>query len=413
MPKEQLIPHLFRSEFSKLVAVLCKTYGLSNIQLAEDFVSDTFLKASESWGLKGVPKNPTAWLYKVAKNKAKDYFKHQQVFTEKVKPTLSRSLENFDSIDFSEHNIKDSQLQMIFAICTPKISTESQICLALKILCGFGISEISDALLSNKQTINKRLLRAKEKIRKEEVKLEMPIGEELNNRIQSVLLVLYLLFNEGYYSNHSETKIKKELCIEAMRILLLLIQDKITNSPECNALMALFCFHSSRFDARTNETGDVLIYEDQDPEKWDYDLIEKGEQYLNQSAKGNCVSKYHLEAIIAFWHTQKSDKATKWENILQAYNKLLQIDYSPIAALNRTYALAKIKGNKIAITEALKIDLKENHLYHSLLAELYASIDVSKQKNHFQLAIKLCKNEQDKLFLEKKLSEIKKTASIN
>jgi RNA polymerase sigma-70 factor (ECF subfamily) len=403
-----LIPHLFRSEFSKIVSVLCKTFGLSNIQLAEDITSETFLKATETWGIKGIPDNPTAWLYKVAKNKAKDYFKREQVFVQKIIPELKhqkQSIAAFD-LDLSEHNIQDSQLQMLFTVCNPIISKEAQITFALRVLCGFGIEEISKALLSNKATINKRLHRIKETFRKNKVDLTFPSEDELMNRLNNVLSVLYLLFNEGYYSTTSEKTIKKELCIESMRLLYMLLNYEPSNQPHVNALMALFCFHSSRFEARMDQNGELILYDDQDKEKWNFELIEKGEFYIKRSSAGNEITKYYLEALIAFWHTRiDADIKEKWENILQLYNQLIQIEYSPVTALNRTYALAMTDGKEKAIKEALKINLSQNHLYHTLLAELYDGGNHKKQIEHLQLALKLADTENERKVILKKLNK--------
>ncbi len=405
MKDKELLPHLFRSEFSKIVSVLCKTFGLSNIELAEDMVSDTFLVATETWGLKGIPENPTAWLYTVAKNKARDTFRREKIFQEKIIPHLKRQHPFSETleIDLSENNIQDSQLQMLFAVCNPIISPEAQIALALRILCGFGIPEIAKAFLSNKETINKRLHRGKEKLRQHKIEMALPSNEEMENRLNNVLSTLYLLFNEGYYSSTSEKNIRKDLCIEAMRLTYLLINHKLTNQPKVNALMALFCFHSSRFDARTNTHGEQIVYAEQDRANWDYDLIEKGEQYLNLSGTGTAVTKYHLEAIIAYWHTQDIDSKEKWEGILQMYNQLLQIEYSPMAALNRTYALSKANSKEEALEEALKIELKNNHLYHLLLAELYDGIDIKKRTEHLKQALKLAHTENEKKTILKKI----------
>lgn len=405
MKEENLIPHLFRSEFSKIVAVICKTFGLSNIELAEDVVSETFLIATETWGLKGIPNQPTSWLYKVAKNKTKDYFKREKIFVEKIAPEFKKHAHNYElEINLSEKNILDSQLQMIFAICNSIISSEAQITLALRILCGFGINEISEAFLTNKETINKRLHRAKEKLRKNKIDLSFPHKHELENRLDNVLSVIYLLFNEGYYSITSEQTLKKELCIEAMRLTYILLENESTDLPQTNALMALLCFHSSRFEARTNSKGELILYADQDKENWNYELIEKGEYYLNKSAKGN-ATKYHLEAGISFWHTKDDKVQNKWENILQLYNQLLQIEYSPITALNRTYALSKANNKKEAISELLKIDLKTHHLYHSLLAELYRDLDNNNQIKHFKIALELAKTENEKRIIKHKLTK--------
>ncbi|MBL4668732.1 MAG: sigma-70 family RNA polymerase sigma factor, partial [Flavobacteriales bacterium] len=399
------IPHLFRSEFSKIVSVLCKTFGLSNIQLAEDIVSDTLLKATETWGLKGIPENPIAWLYKVAKNLTLDYFKREKISIEKITPEFKNQHSNITEfeIDLSENNIEDSQLQMLFAVCNPAISKEAQITFALRVLCGFGIKEISNALLTNKATINKRLQRTKEVFRANETYLHFPTEKELTLRLNNLLSILYLLFNEGYYSSSSERTIQKELCVEAMRLLYMLLNYKPTNQSKTNALMALFCFQASRFDARVDQKGASILYEKQDKNKWDFELIKKGEYYVNESANDE-VTKYHLEAFIAFWHTRTdANENEKWENILQFYNKLIQIEYSPITALNRTYALAKANGKKEALKEALKIDLKDNHFYHTLIAEFYIGVNRTKQIEHLQLALKLADTGNDKQIISEKL----------
>lgn len=291
----------------------------------------------------------------------------------------------------------------MFAICHPCISVESQIGLSLNILCGFGAEEIADAFLSNKETIYKRLKRAKEKLREEKIKVELPEQKEITVRLETVLTTLYLLFSEGYYSSSQNATLRRDLCVEAMRLNLMLVENEATNTPFANALLSLMCFHSSRFEARTNETGDIILYEEQDETLWNKELIEKGEYYLNQASKGNKLSKYHLEAAIAYWHTNKADTKEKWENVLQLYNRLLQIEYSPIAALNRTYALSKANGKAEAIKEAEKLNLADNHLYHSLLGNLYTDSNNTKALNHLKMALSLVKTTQDKNVISKKI----------
>jgi RNA polymerase sigma-70 factor (ECF subfamily) len=226
--KSELIPHLFRTEFSKITSVLCKLFGFEHIEIAEDIVSETFLLATETWKTKGIPDNPVAWLYAVAKNRAKDYLKRNAIFSEKVKAEIqTANTELYEiEIDLSSKNISDSLLQMMFAICNPSISTEAQIGLSLRILCGFGIEEIADAFLSNKETINKRLFRAKEKLRQEKVKIEFPSASDIDKRLETVLTTIYLLFNEGYYSLSQNTTLRKDLCLEAMRLNYLLIENE-------------------------------------------------------------------------------------------------------------------------------------------------------------------------------------------
>ncbi|HXB45195.1 MAG TPA: DUF6596 domain-containing protein [Puia sp.] len=407
MNNEGLIPHLFRTEYTKIVSVLCKRFGFDEIEVAEDIASETFLTATHTWGMDAVPQNPVAWLYTVAKNKAKNYLQRNAVFKNKVMPELKNSLESFqEEIDLSPQNINDSQLQMMFAICHPAISQEAQIGLSLRILCGFGIEEIADAFLTGKETINKRLFRAKEKLRQEKIHIELPGTQEMDERLGAVLTTIYLLFSEGYYSQSKNETIRKDLCFEAMRLCGMLIENKITNCPQVNALLALMCFHASRFDARVNKNGEMVLYEEQDTSLWDTDLILKGGYYLNCSATGDRLSKYHLEATIAYWNTQKADTTEKWENILQLYNQLLQIEYSPIAALNRTFALSKANGKRVAIEEAEKLGLEGNHFYFALLGELYCGIDNIKAKQHFHRALLIAKTETEKQTIQKKIDKL-------
>jgi len=406
--QQELIPHLFRTEYSKIVSVLSKLFGFDQIEIAEDIAGDTFLTATETWGLKGIPPNPTAWLYNVAKNKAKNHLQRAKLFENIIAPEIKINLATNQEIelDLSESNINDSQLQMMFAICNPAISVESQIGLSLRILCGFGIDEIADAFLSNKETINKRLLRAKEKLRTEKVKIELPGMQEINVRLDVVLTTLYLLFSEGYYSTSQNKTLRKDLCLEAIRLCYMLVENNATNKPPVNALLSLMCFHASRFEARTDDNGELVLYNDQDSALWNKDLIEKGEYFLNQAAQGNKISKYHTEAAIAYWHTIKDDSKNKWENILQLYNQLLQIEYSPMAALNRTFALSMANGKNAAIIEAEKLKLTDNHFYYVLLGELYTGIDNNKAKQNFEAALVLAKTDSDKKAISTKINNI-------
>lgn len=404
MEQNELIPHLFRTEFSKITAVLCKRFGIANLQIAEDIASDAFLQAFETWPFKGIPENPVAWLYTVAKNKALNYFQRNQLFKEKITVEIKKAATTQElEIDLSDKNITDSQLQMLFAICTPLISTGSQIALALRILCGFGIDEIATAFLTNKETINKRLFRAREKLRAEKIAIEFPSKTEIPQRLETVLLTLYLLFSEGYYSESEESILREDLCGEAMRLMELLLQNELTNQPKVNALYALMCFHSSRFEARKNANGEMVLYAEQDESRWNQDLIAKGVYFLKIASQGNRFSKYHLEAGIAYWHTIKTDSDEKWENILQLYNQLLQLEYSPIAAINRTYALSKVRGKEVAIAEAEKLHLTGNPFYFTLLGELYQNIDDEKAKENLEQAYLLAKTENDKKTILKKM----------
>ena len=406
-----LIPHLFRTEYRKIVSVLVKTFGFDQIEIAEDIASETFLAAAQTWGLEGPPDNPVAWLYHVAKNKSKTLLQRDKLFRSKISPAIrsgaGAAFEAADpdiAIDLSPESIADSQLQMMFAICHPSIPPESQIGLSLRILCGFGIEEIADAFLSNKETINKRLFRAREKLREEKIDISMPPVTEIDNRLETVLTTIYLLFNEGYYSESQNNILRKDLCLEAVRLCHMLVNHSPTDKPPVNALLALMCFHASRFEARTNSHGEIILYEDQDETLWNSELIAQGVHFLNRSAHGDHLSKYHLEASIAFWGTQKTDSFEKWENILHLYNCLLQIEYSPIAALNRTFALSRVRGKQTAIVEAEKLKLTKSPFYFALLGELYTGIDRVKALENFRCALELAKTPAEQQTLRRKMA---------
>lgn len=409
MEQTSLIPHLFRTEYSRIVAVLVKLLGMTELETAEDIAAETFLTALELWPYKGIPPNPHAWLYTVAKNKARNRLARQQLFQQKIRPQLQHGQTGMITereIDLSEQHITDSQLQMLFAVCHPILSVESQIGLALRVLCGFGIDEIATALLSNKETIHKRLTRAKENLREARVPIVFPGNSEIPQRLDTVLKTLYLLFSEGYYSESHDAVLREDLCLEAMRLVYLLIGHESTNLPKVNALLSLMCFHASRFEARKTENGEIILYNEQDETLWNRELISKGVYYMHEAAKGSSFSKYHLEAGIAYWHTIKNDTPEKWENILQLYNRLLQLEYSPIAALNRTYALAKVHGREAAIAEAEKLQLNTNPYYFTLLAELYTGIDTGKAIQYLQKAMPLAKTKADLQTIRKKLAAV-------
>ncbi len=392
MAEQELLPQLFKTEYRKIVSVLCRRFGLEHVETAEDIASDTFLTAAETWGLKGIPERPEAWLYKVASNKAVDFLR-KKAAQDRRNSDLKTPTE-YSCIDLSLQNIRDSQLEMMFAICQPLLTLSAQVALALRILCGFGIDEIAGAFLTNRETIAKRLQRAKEKLRDNNVRLEFPSNPAI--RLQPVLSTLYLLFNEGYYSRNQDIAIRRDLCLEAMRLALLLTEYPETNLPDTNALLALMCFHASRLDARIGTRGEIIRYDEQNPSQWNVGLTDKGHHYLNRAAKGAEAGPYHLQAAIAYWHTRQEDTTEKWEAILDLYNRLLIRQYSPVAALNRAYATYKVQGKTAGILEAEKLKLTHYGPYHHLLGYLYIGEDSAKAITHLQQALRQSKTQADR-----------------
>ena len=396
-----LLPHLFRLEYSKMTAVLCRHFGLKHIEIAEDIASETFLKAAETWALNGVPENPTAWLYTVAKNKTKDHLKHLAIFENKVKGAVIPEEIQLEP-DFDRQTIEDSQLAMIFAVCNPANAKAAQICLALQVLCGFSIGEIANAFLTQKETIKKRLQRARTNLRKDHFRLDILPETAVRQRLDTVLSTLYLLFNEGYFSQSGNLLIRKDLCSEAMRLNLVLIQNPLTNTPRTNALLALMCFQCSRLEARTDATGNTVLFEEQDRALWDQELIDQGNYYLVNACTGDEISKYHLEAGIAYWHTTPTDN-DKWVSILQLYDQLVLLEFSPVTALNRAFAFSKVYGKEQAIIEAEKLELTTLTHYHSLLGYLYTGINRAEAGKHYKEAIRYAKSPAEKVNLQKSI----------
>lgn len=410
-----LTEHLFRTEYGKMVASLTRIFGIGQISVAEDIVQDTIVLALNEWRFRPLPPNPAAWLYVVAKNKAIDYLRREKnkqkitsdlVYLLESEYTLSSTINDI----FTENEIKDSQLRMMFALCHPSISIEAQITLILKTLCGFGNDEIARALLTNTETINKRLYRAKEKLREENIKLELPSEKHLLPRLDVVLKSIYLLFNEGYNTTSGKDQVlRHDLCFEAMRLCLLLSENENTLQPQVNALLALMCYNASRFNSRTDANGDVVLYKDQDRSLWDKDLIIRGSYYLSIAAVGNIPSTYHIEAAIASHYCLAPNfKTTNWKEIYHLYELLETINPSPMVKLNKAIVLAYYGNASKAIQDILAIKgLTGDYIYFAALADLYVMEgEKLKAKECYANAYKLAKNPRQKKVIDKKIKAL-------
>lgn len=403
-----LVKEFFRQESGKITAVLTKVLGIHHMELANDIVQDSLLKAMNYWSFNGIPDNPTAWLYRVARNKAIDYLRRENRFKE-ISPVLQSEYSLAPTIDniFLPNEIEDSQLRMIFACCHPSIPAEASISLVLKTLCGLNNIEIARAFLSNEENISKRIYRAKEKIRNEGIKLEMPASETLPGRLENVLKSIYLLFNEGYNSSQPEQLIRKELCDEAIRLGYMLTRNPITRLPRTYALLALMHFQASRFDSRLDNVGNIILLRDQDRSKWDENLISKGFELLELAAEPFEASNYHLEAAIASIHAgARTFEQTDWNAIYQLYKILYQMQPNPIIALNKAIASSYAISKENAIKELKSITgLEKNHLYHASLGEIHLELNQKNEaKKHFQTAITHTQSASEQDLLRKKIA---------
>jgi RNA polymerase sigma factor (sigma-70 family) len=410
-----LVDHLFRHESGRMVAILTRIFGIHNLELAYDVLQDTLHQALVDWGLGDIPDNPPGWLMVVAKRKAINTIKREKFyrsFAGDIDALLRSEWTASYTMDqvFLENEIKDSQLRMIFTCCHPDLPAEAQVALTLKTLCGFNIGEIAAALLISEANINKRLYRAKEKIRTDGIDFSVPAGSLLLGRLDAVLLVIYLLFNEGYNSMGDNQAIRKDLCLEALRLGMLLEEHPLTSGyPPLSALLGLLCLHSARFDARIDTNNSLVILEDQDRNCWDKELIDRGIRFLNRSATGAALTAYHLEAAIAAEHCMAPDfLSTNWQRIHEYYCALEKLKPSSVIRLNLAIATGKKDGPQAAI--ALLHEL-ENHkalenyypLYASL-GEFYLQAGQNRvAREYFQRARTLTKSSAIRELLDRKI----------
>jgi RNA polymerase sigma factor (sigma-70 family) len=401
-----------------MVAVLTKIFGTENLDLSEDVVQDTFINAIQIWALKGVPDNPSSWLFRVAKNKAIDVLRKNKFSTQidfndpertlfQSEYTLTAAIEKL----WQDEEIQDDLLRMMFACCHPEISEENQITLILKTLCGFSTSEIAKAFLTSEDTISKRLYRTKNFFRERKIKPEFPDADQLITSTEAVLRTIYLIFNEGYNATHTSQLIRKDLLDQAMYLCRLLVENKRTGLPEVYAAMALMCFHTSRIDGRISEEGEIILLAQQDRSKWNRQLIAEGNEYLNKAAFGDKISSYHAEAAIAYEHCiAQTFEQTNWQNILTYYNLLSAINPNSIVMLHRLTVIYKVFGAPITLEEIensqYKVDWERNYLYYSLLGDICANTDPYKSREYYQTAFTMTKSEAEKKLLIRKMNEL-------
>jgi RNA polymerase sigma-70 factor (ECF subfamily) len=409
----QTVDHLFRHESGKMVAVLSRLLGLQHLEVAQDLVQDSLVQAMTTWPYSGMPDNPAGWLHRVARNKAIDYLRREKRRAH-IHPQYARLLQSEYTLAatlnhlFLESEIRDSVLRLLFACCHPAIQPEAQMALALKMVCGLSTGEIAKAFLTSEETIAKRIYRAREKIRTEKIELDLPPLVEMQSRLEAVWHCLYLLFNEGYNSSHPDQLIRAELCEEAMRLAYLLSQQKISNTPRTNALLSLFCFQASRFEARVGSDASIVLLRHQNRSKWHQPLIEKGFAYLEAAAEPFEVSSYHLEAAIASLHAAAPSFAqTDWPAIYHLYKALYAIHPGPVVAFNKAIASAYAVSREAALPQLLAIKgLEENHLYHTAIGEMYFELAQKDQaKERYEQALRLTASRQEQQLLRDKIRQ--------
>src|SRR5947208_61385 len=416
----QVVEHFFRHEAGKMISTLTRIFGIEHLNLAEDVVQETLARALQTWPYYGIPRNPSAWITQVAKNLALDLIRREKVFRNKENE-IAHLMEQVSAdsntvvAESGENGITDDRVRMMFTCCHPLIPQEMQVALALKTLCGFSPAEIARAFLTSEAAIAKRLTRAKQRIREARIAFEIPAGEELTRRLDGVLQSLYLLFNEGYKASSGDKLVREELCNEAIRLTELLAKHRAGNQPKTHALLALMLLNAARTSARQDDEGNLLRLEEQDRTRWDQPMIERGMSHLRESASGEAVSEYHLQAGIAACHaTAKDYSLTNWGRILSLYDRLMEFDDSPVIALNRAVAIANSHGPQAGLVAVRAIrdheKLASYYLFYSVIGELEMRMNNREAAaEQFRKAFELAETKSERAFLLKRLQSCEQT----
>jgi RNA polymerase sigma-70 factor, ECF subfamily len=410
---EGVVDHLFRHAAGQMIATLTRIFGPQHIALAEEVVQDALVKALQQWKLGGVPDKPGAWLFQVARNRALDQLRRETSLAAKQKDIEAALLMAGHSAAIDPafaHELRDDQLRMMLMCCHPAIPEESRIALTLKTVSAFSIDEIARAFLARAETIAQRVVRAKRLIRDEAIAMEMPPRDQLAARVDSLLQVLYLMFNEGYVAQSGEELVRADVCAEAIRLAELVAGHPVAGSGAADALVALMMFQAARLPARVDAAGELSTLAEQDRSLWKRSMIRSALSHLERSRRGDIVTPYHLEAAIASHHATAPDfDSTDWESVIELYDELLAIKPSPVVALNRAVALAMVNGPQAGITAIEQIashnSLRDYLPLATALGELSLRAgDRARAAEHFTRALSLPGTAPEKRFLLRRMA---------
>jgi RNA polymerase sigma-70 factor (ECF subfamily) len=339
-----------------MVAWLTRIFGPAHLELAEEVVQDALVKALQQWPFSGVPDNPAGWLFKVARNGALDVLRRSAFLRDRASEIARELQERGSAVDPAPPGVTDDELRMVFMCCHPELPQDSRVALSLKTVGGFSTAEIARAFLTTESTTAQRIVRAKRLLRDKRIPFELPPAAQLSERLDSVLEVIYLMFNEGYAAHSGEDLVRLDLCREAIRLGRTIAESSV-GAPTADALVALMAFQASRLPARINAAGELVLLEDQDRTLWDRELIGLGFRHLARSSEGDRMTPYHVQAAIAAVHAVAARaEDTDWPRMLRLYDDLLHLNPSPIVALNRAVALARVEGPASALAEVTRLE---------------------------------------------------------
>jgi len=407
-----LVEHFFRHEFGRLVAVLTRSLGVRRLELVEDVVQAALVQALETWSRRGVPEDPAGWLYQTARNLAYDALRREQTHT-KALPHLAGEGER-EAAPPETHfadEIGDEPLRLLFVTCHEDVPAESRVAFALRTLCGFSTAEIARGLLTTEANVQKRIERARVRLRELDVAFEAPADAQLRARLDAVLAVIYLLFSQGCHATHADAPIRRDLCDEARRLARMLADHPVGNVPAVHALLALMCFHAARFDARVALDGGIVLFEQQDRAAWKWSDVREGMDWLARSTAGDEVTRYHLEAGIAWEHCRAPTFAdTDWRRIADGYDALDRIAPSPIHALNRAVAEAHLDGPQAALDRLVAVspeNIPANYPgWHAVIGELHFRLgQFAAAERAWREALRLTRAGADQEFLRRRVGE--------
>ena len=410
----QLVDHFFRHEYGRLVSTLTRQFSTGDIDLIEDAVQEALFKDSSQWAFQNVPDNPFAWLLRVAHNYVIDQFRKNNRQETYKKFVVQQATCNKTKLFINEEEtIQDDLLKMIFACCHPAIPETDQIILSLKLLCGLSVPEIAKGLLKNQDAVKKSLTRAKKRFKSSIDHLHIPAVQQLTERLEVVMKVLYLMFNEGYTATEGSQLIRKDICSESIRLAVILYENEFLRSPQLSALLSLMYFKSARFDCRTDQYGNLLTLEEQDRQCWDQQSIALGLDFLMQSKSGEFIARFHLEAgIEGHLVMAPTYNSTDWSAILKMYDYLLKINPSPAVKLNRMVVFSEVYGAQKALKQLCLLDndplLAKNHLLYAIKADLLIKMgDRNSASPLLKKAVGLARNSIEKKFLIRKLANLR------